>query len=161
MSVTYIRNAQGVFEQVGPGGATTDTTLSQAGKPADAAAVGAALTNYSTQASVSDQINDALDVALESKSDVNHSHSLADFGFQYGKIAVSCTANQVSSADVTFTKEYKTMPIVTVTAGSSAPGTSVQEVSVSDITYTGFKINVYRKDTNVTTIQWMAAGTPK
>ena len=47
MAVTYVRNAEtGVFEPVGPGGATTDTTLSQAGKPADAAAVGNALSGY-------------------------------------------------------------------------------------------------------------------
>ena len=57
MSVTYVRNENGVFEPVGPGGATTDTTLSQAGKPADAAAVGAALTNYATAAYVNSQIN--------------------------------------------------------------------------------------------------------
>ena len=161
MSVTYVRNEKGVFEPVGPGGASTDTTLSQIGKPADAAAVGAALTNYATAASVNSQINTAIDAALESKSDTNHSHALADFGFQYGKISVSCTANQVSTANVTFGREYKTMPIVVATAGSSSPGTVVQEVSVSNITYTGFTVCVYRTNTSETSIQWMAAGTPK
>jgi len=43
MATTYVRNDAGQFELVGPGGATTDTTLSQAGKPADAAAVGNAI----------------------------------------------------------------------------------------------------------------------
>ena len=57
MPVTYVRNENGIFEPVGPGGATTDITLSQAGKPADAAAVGAALTNYATAAYVNSQIN--------------------------------------------------------------------------------------------------------
>lgn len=47
MAVTYVRNDQGEFELVGSGTATTDTTLSQMGKPADAAAVGSALSNYS------------------------------------------------------------------------------------------------------------------
>ena len=47
MAVTYVRNDQGEFIQVGPGGASTDTTLSQQGKPADAAAVGNALAGYS------------------------------------------------------------------------------------------------------------------
>ena len=42
MAVTYIRNEQGEFERVNSG-ATTDTTLSQLGVPADAAAVGNAL----------------------------------------------------------------------------------------------------------------------
>lgn len=47
MAVTYVRNQEtGIFEQVGPGGATTDTTLSQSGKPADASAVGTALSLY-------------------------------------------------------------------------------------------------------------------
>ena len=50
MAVTYIRNEQGEFEPVGSGTATTDTTLSHLGKPADAAAVGNALTNYATRA---------------------------------------------------------------------------------------------------------------
>ena len=145
MAVTYVRNTEtGEFELVGPGGATTDTTLSLSGKPADAASVGSALTT---------------------KSDTTHTHTLpelgtlADLGFQYGKVAVSCTANTVSTADVTFDREYKTMPIVVATAGSSAPGTAITEVTVSNITYTGFTVNVYRTNTSTTTIQWMAAGT--
>ena len=56
MPVTYLRNENGQFERVGPGGASTDTTLTQAGKPADAAAVGNALSNYATSASVSSQM---------------------------------------------------------------------------------------------------------
>ena len=53
MAVTYLRNSEtGQFEKVGPGGATTDTTLSQAGKPADAAAVGSALTSYALKTDV-------------------------------------------------------------------------------------------------------------
>ena len=141
MSVTYVRNpSTGEFELVGPGGASTDTTLSLSGKPADAAAVGS---------------------ALATKSDVSHTHAavtLADLGFQYGKVAVSCTANTVSTANVTFDREYQTMPIVTLTAGSSAPGTAITEVTVSNITYTGFTVCVYRTNTSSTTIQWMAAG---
>ena len=62
MAVTYLRNPQtGEFEKVGPGGASTDTTLTQAGKPADAAAVGNALSNYATSASVSSQMNNKVD----------------------------------------------------------------------------------------------------
>lgn len=61
MATTYVRNANGQFELVGPGGASTDTTLTQEGAPADAAAVGAALTNYATEAYVSGQINTKVD----------------------------------------------------------------------------------------------------
>lgn len=58
MAVTYVRNSQtGEFELVGPGGATTDTTLSLSGKPADAAAVGSALTHYATNAALADKAN--------------------------------------------------------------------------------------------------------
>ena len=48
MAVTYVRNEQGQFEKVGPGGASTDVTLSQSGKPADAAAAGNAISNLSS-----------------------------------------------------------------------------------------------------------------
>lgn len=102
-----------------------------------------------------------IETALVGKASANHSHSLADFGFQYGKVAVQCTANTVSTANVTFEREYSTVPIVTLTAGSSAPGTAVQEVTVSNVTSTGFTVCVYRTNTSTTTIQWMAAGTPK
>lgn len=61
MAVTYVRNENGQFEQVGPGGATTDSTLSLVGKPADAAAVGSALSNYATASYVSSQVNTKVD----------------------------------------------------------------------------------------------------
>ena len=61
MAVTYVRGADGTFTQVGAGGAATDTTLSLAGKPADAAAVGSALANYVTAANLSDQLGTKVD----------------------------------------------------------------------------------------------------
>lgn len=72
MAVTYVRNDQGEFVQVGPGGATTDPTLSFAGKPADAAAVGNALAGYTTSSVLSDLLN--------GKSDLDHIHTAADIG---------------------------------------------------------------------------------
>lgn len=58
MATTYVRNPQtNEFEPVNPGAFTTDTTLSQLGKPADAAAVGSALTNYATTVSVDTKLN--------------------------------------------------------------------------------------------------------
>lgn len=57
MSTVYVRNQQtNEFELVGPGAATTDTTLSQLGKPADAAAVGSAINNLSS--TVQTQLDD-------------------------------------------------------------------------------------------------------
>jgi len=63
MAVTYVRNDQGNFEIVGPGGATTDTTLSLVGRPADASAVGNALAGYATKTELSE------------KSDIGHYHN--------------------------------------------------------------------------------------
>lgn len=49
MATTYVRNIAGEFELVSSVGVSTDTTLLIAGRPADAAAVGRALENYSPQ----------------------------------------------------------------------------------------------------------------
>jgi len=43
MAVTYVKNANGIFEPVSSVGFATDTTLSLSGKPADAAATGNAI----------------------------------------------------------------------------------------------------------------------
>ena len=97
--------------------------------------------------SVASQISSA----ISTKADQNHSHILADLGIQYGRVTVSCTANEVSTATVTFEKVYTSAPVVTLTAGSSAPGI-VTEVTVSNITTTGFTVCVYRTSTVPTTI---------
>ena len=72
--VVYTRNPQtNEFEPVNPGAATTDTTLSQLGKPADAAAVGSALTNYATTVSVDTKLNayrEDLDILMSRSQNV-------------------------------------------------------------------------------------------
>lgn len=73
MAVIYTRNPEtNEFIKVGPGGAVTDPTLSLSGKPADAAAVGNALSSYVTSASLSALLNE--------KSDSDHTHTAADVG---------------------------------------------------------------------------------
>ena len=82
MATTYVRNPQtNEFEKVGPGAATTDTTLSKLGFPADAAAVGSALTNYATTVSVDTKLNayrEDLDTLLSRSQNVFS--SLTDLG---------------------------------------------------------------------------------
>ena len=95
---------------------------------------------------------------VSGKANASHSHILADLGIQCGRANVNCTANTVSSANVTFEKTYASAPVITLTAGSSAPGTAVTEVTVSNVTTTGFTVNVYRTNTSITTIQWIAIG---
>lgn len=72
MAVTYVRNDQGEFVKVGPGGATTDTTLSQSGKPADAAAVGTALSMKATKEYVDSNISYFSNPNLLINSDFRH-----------------------------------------------------------------------------------------
>lgn len=72
MATTYVRNDQGIFELVGPGGATTDPTLSLSGKPADAAAVGNALSGLITSSELS--------ALLNTKADLDHDHTASDVG---------------------------------------------------------------------------------
>lgn len=56
MATMYVRNAEGNFVRAGAGGVTTDTTLSMAGKPADAQAVGDALANCAPMSLVSEYV---------------------------------------------------------------------------------------------------------
>lgn len=67
MATIYHRNPQtNEFELVGPGAASTDTTLSQAGKPADAAAVGNAIAMKANKVAGKDfSTNDFTDVYKE------------------------------------------------------------------------------------------------
>lgn len=83
MATTYVRNDQGEFELVGPGTATTDITLSQLGKPADAAAVGSALSNYATLAYVSSQMNEKAPVYTYGTTDLREGVSTLAAGTLY------------------------------------------------------------------------------
>lgn len=81
MAVTYVRNEQGEFELVGPGGATTDITLSQGGKPADAGAVGSAISNLSS--TVQTQLNDKAPMYTYGTTDLTEGSSTLPAGTLY------------------------------------------------------------------------------
>lgn len=96
MPVTYVRNAEtGEFEKVGPGSATTDTTLTLAGKPADAAAVGSALSMCSKTT------HEHTQYALASNVPTKTSDLFNDIGFTTREyyIATSSTNGLMSSED--------------------------------------------------------------
>ena len=77
----------------------------------------------------------------------------------HGKIAVSVPANTTTSAAVTLPAGmFSTVPDVVVTAGSSSPYTSVQGVSVNNITTTSFDVFIRRSNTDTTGIHWIAMG---
>lgn len=70
MAVTYVRNEQGEFELVGHAGTTTDVTLSLSGKPADASAVGNALSNCAPK------VHEHHEYALKDhEHDTSHEHN--------------------------------------------------------------------------------------
>ena len=95
MATTYVRNENGQFELVGPGGATTDITLSLSGKPADAAAVGNALSNYATTAFVDTKFSSC----QESLADLmSRSHNIFSSLTEIGITAFPTTMKAVSEA---------------------------------------------------------------
>lgn len=76
--------------------------------------------------------------------------------FQSGRVSITPTANAVSSKSVTFSEEMAGVPNVLVTAGTSGPFSEVKGVSVSNVTSTGFTVNLYRTNTVTTGIHWFA-----
>lgn len=100
MAVTYIRNASGQFEKVGLAGAITDTSLSLPGKPADAQAVGDALTGKVDKAdgkglSANDFTNDYKAGLVELMS---HSHHVFSSLTEVGITTFPTTMKLVSEA---------------------------------------------------------------
>lgn len=81
MAVTYVRNEQGEFELVGPGGATTDVTLSQDGKAADAGAVGNAINNLNS--TVQAQLDDKAPMYTYGTTDLTAGSSTLPAGTLY------------------------------------------------------------------------------
>jgi hypothetical protein len=67
-------------------------------------------------------------------------------------------ANAITTLSITFpTGRFASTPTcVQVTANSGLPGTSITEVSASNVTATGMDINLYRTNATATIIWWMA-----
>lgn len=141
MSVTYVRNSEGIFEQVGPGGATTDITLSQTGKPADAAAVGNALTNYVTAANLSTQMNAKVDKVSGKDLSTNdftaaYKTGLDDLMSHSHNVYSSLTELGITAFPTTMKIVSETMPansmIVIDTRRINGSGTGYDTETISD-----------------------------
>lgn len=77
----------------------------------------------------------------------------------HGKVVVNAVANTTTSAAVTLPAGmFTSVPDVVVTAGSSSPYTSVQGVSVNNVTTTSFDVFIRRANTDNTGIHWIAIG---
>lgn len=67
------------------------------------------------------------------------------------------SANVVTSIQVTFSKTFTAIPKVVATPQTSVPNACF--ASVTNISKTGFKLHLYRGDTNATSIHWIAMAT--
>lgn len=128
MPVTYVRNASGQFEKVGPGGAVTDTTLSLAGKPADAQAVGDALTAKIDKTDGKGlSTNDFTDIYKENLDDLMaRSHNVFSSLTEIGITTFPTTMKAVSEA------MPKNSMIVIDTRRINGTGTDYDTETISD-----------------------------
>lgn len=81
---------------------------------------------------------------------------------QWGSVTITPTsANDPTSADVTFAEAFDYVPIVTTVAQTTAIGTSVTGHTASNLANNGFKAWVTRTNTTATAIGWIAIGIKK
>jgi hypothetical protein len=73
-----------------------------------------------------------------------------------GIVTITPVANTPTSQAVVFTQPFTDTPVITATANTSVPGSSVTEVSISSPTSTGFNAVIYRQTAVATGIHWHA-----
>ena len=105
MAVTYVRNDQGVFEQVGFNTASTDTTLSQVDKPADAAAVGVALAGYISYSKLANIFGTYYDLATTVTPGENYSSASGSATLIGNTLRVRLSADRESPASGNISNE--------------------------------------------------------
>lgn len=87
-----------------------------------------------------------------------HEHLPEQVGVLHGFVNVTPTANTPTAQHVTFSQAFAEEPTVVVSAVSAVPGSAVQAVSAANITNTGFDAYVYRTNSTVTAVMWIAVG---
>ena len=87
-----------------------------------------------------------------------HEHRPEQVGVQHGFVNVTPVANTPTKAHVTFPQAYAESPTVVVSGVSAVIGSALQGVSAANISATGFDAYVYRTNTTVTAVMWIAAG---
>lgn len=140
MAVTYVRNeTTGEFEQVGPGSATTDTTLSQVGKPADAGAVGVAVSRL-IPLSQKGALNGVATLNANGKVPADQLPNYTDANYVASDEISSLTAKQTWTSEQTYNYEDYGLELVDtiagVAAGFKAPRGLFNQLFVDDIVFT-------------------------
>ena len=77
---------------------------------------------------------------------------------QWGDTSITPVANTPTSKAVSFSTSYTDIPVVMVTAVTTAPGTSVTGAAAANVTETGFNCYVTRTNTTSTGVMWVAIG---
>jgi hypothetical protein len=75
---------------------------------------------------------------------------------QAGRVTITPVANTPTSIAVTFPRPFATAPKVVVTADASLPGSEVLGAGATSITTTGFTAWIYRTNTTVGRLNWIA-----
>lgn len=106
MATIYNRNPQtNEFEKIGAGGASTDTTLTQVGKPADAGAVGSALTNYITKTKLANIFSTYHDLDVTVTPGENYSSASGSATLVGNMLRVRFSADRTSPASGNISNE--------------------------------------------------------
>ncbi len=105
------------------------------------------------------QVNGKLDTAAFERSDCTGVLQLSNgLLMQWGSAFVTCVQNEVSILRVTFTKRFKSVPVIVLTAQDGDPGTRLAEVSFQNANAKLFQACVYKTVGGITEVQWFAIG---
>lgn len=140
MPVTYVRNpSTGEFEQVSPGVATTDKTLSLSGKAADASAVGIAVSKL-IPLSQKGALNGVATLNANGKVPADQLPNYTDANYVPSDEISSLTAKQTWTSEQTYNYEDYGLEledtIAGVAAGFKAPRGLFNQFFVDDIVFT-------------------------
>lgn len=103
---------------------------------------------------IQEMVDDALST-LSNAITVDSNGNVSFRNLQSGTAKVTVKkANVTSTVNVTFPQAFTKTPKVVITPVSTAPGKV--SVGVSNITTTGFTVNLYRTNAVDTTIKWIA-----
>ena len=99
------------------------------------------------------EIEDAIKSSM-SGIDIDNSNNVHFKNLQSGKVSVKAKTKKVVKKKVTFPKPFTKIPIVTATLASVVP--QKVELSVAEITTTGFSVVIYRTNDVSTDVNWIA-----
>lgn len=77
---------------------------------------------------------------------------------QGGTTNITPTANTPTAVTVTFATPFMATPVVTACPVVTVPGSEVKGAAVTAVTKADFKVTVYRTNTTVTPVSWIALG---